>query len=155
MSVYLMCLYGHEPLKQWFAAEWKKRGKKLDMGKSCIRFKKIDDLALDVLAAAIRRVPSEVYIKYIEAALAQSKGKPRTSSRKNTGENSPRASKVVATKPAKAQSAAEGKKVVKVKGQNTAATRAASSPVAKPIGKPIGKPVAKSNAKSRAKPASR
>src|SRR5262249_54768370 len=34
MSVYLMCVYGNAKLKAWFAAEFKKAGKKLDMGKS-------------------------------------------------------------------------------------------------------------------------
>ena len=38
------------------------------MGKSCVRFKKLDDLALDVLGEAIRRVPSRTYIEYEESA---------------------------------------------------------------------------------------
>jgi hypothetical protein len=39
------------------------------MGKSCIRYKKLDDLALDVIAEAIRRVPARTYIAHCEAAL--------------------------------------------------------------------------------------
>src|SRR5258706_12744167 len=54
MAGYLMCCYGHKPTYEWFAAAWKKAGKKLDMGKSCVRFKKLDDLALDVLGEVIR-----------------------------------------------------------------------------------------------------
>src|SRR5712692_7177253 len=46
MSLYLMCVYGHEPSAVWFRAAWAKTGKKLDMGKSCVRFKKVEDLAL-------------------------------------------------------------------------------------------------------------
>ena len=45
-SLYMMALYtGDTPLSQWFLDAWKKSGKKLDMGKSCLRFKKLDDLA--------------------------------------------------------------------------------------------------------------
>ena len=54
MALYLMCIYGEASLRSWFEKEWSKAGKKLDMGKSCVRFKKLDDLALDVIGAAIR-----------------------------------------------------------------------------------------------------
>jgi len=43
------------------------------MGKSCIRFKKVEDLALDVIAEAIRRVPAKKYIAQCEAALKAAK----------------------------------------------------------------------------------
>ena len=43
-----MCFYGHPTLSTWFTSEYKKSGKKLDMGKGCVRFKKLEDLALDV-----------------------------------------------------------------------------------------------------------
>jgi hypothetical protein len=51
---------------KWFREAWAKSGKKLDMGKSCIRFKKVDDLALDVLGEAIRRLPAKKYIEVYE-----------------------------------------------------------------------------------------
>jgi len=70
MSVYIMCIYGHDSLRSWFEEAWVKAGKKLDMGKSCVRFKKLDDLALDVLGEAIRRVPAREYIRYVESARA-------------------------------------------------------------------------------------
>lgn len=75
MSVYLMCLYGNAEHEKWFRTAWAKTGKKLDMGKSCVRFKKLDDLAIDVIGEAIRRVPAKVYIEHYLAALG-SKGKP-------------------------------------------------------------------------------
>jgi hypothetical protein len=68
MSLYLMCTYGDSGLSRWFRAAWAKTGKKLDMGKSCVRFKRLDDLALDVIAEAIRRVPARTYIEHCEAA---------------------------------------------------------------------------------------
>jgi hypothetical protein len=69
MSLYMMCLYfGEENDK--FAAEWAKTGKKLDMGKSCIRFKKLEQLATDVIAEAIRSVSAAAYIASYERSRA-------------------------------------------------------------------------------------
>jgi hypothetical protein len=70
MSIYLMCIYGHEALRSWFEEAWAEAGKKLSMGKSCVRFKKLDDLALDVIGEAIRQVPARKYIEYVESARA-------------------------------------------------------------------------------------
>ena len=42
-------MYGDSKSDKWFRDAWAKTGKKLDMGKSCIRFKRVDDLALDVI----------------------------------------------------------------------------------------------------------
>ena len=78
MAVYLMCGYGNPQHEQWFRREWAKTGKKLDMGKSCIRFKKVEDLALDVLGRAIARVPVSTYIASYEAATKSSGKKTRT-----------------------------------------------------------------------------
>lgn len=78
MAVYIMGLYtggdaaNESALVRWFREAWAKSGKKkLDMGKACIRFKKVDDLPLDVLGEAIRRLPAKVYIEnYMKARRA-------------------------------------------------------------------------------------
>ncbi len=67
MSLYLMCIYMDGPHKQWFVKAWKATGKKLDMGAACIRFKRVEDLALDVIAEAIRRVPSAKYVEVYQS----------------------------------------------------------------------------------------
>jgi hypothetical protein len=67
MSLYLMCIYGITGQSEWFRKEWAKTGKKLDMGKSCIRFKKLDDLALPLIGRAISRVPAKKFIAQYEA----------------------------------------------------------------------------------------
>lgn len=73
MSVYLMTCYAEgTPDEGWFRRAWAATGKKLDMGKCCIRFKKVEDLALDVIGEAIRRVPTKAYIEFYERALAGS-----------------------------------------------------------------------------------
>ena len=71
MTLYLMNVYADDTEgESWFRKEWAKTGKKLDMGKSCIHFRKTDDLALDVIAEAIRRIPSGRYIERYTATLA-------------------------------------------------------------------------------------
>ncbi len=69
ISVYLMCIYGSPEHEAWFRRAWAKTGKKLDMGKSCVRFKKLEDLALEVIGEAIARVPARKYVAQCEAAL--------------------------------------------------------------------------------------
>lgn len=64
MSLYLMCVYGSPEVRAWFMEAWKKSGKKLDIGKSCIRFKAVEDLALDVIGAAIKKVSARAYVEY-------------------------------------------------------------------------------------------
>jgi hypothetical protein len=85
MSLYLMSVYcgcdddpdsGPNAHARWFREAWAKTGKQLDMGKACIRFKKLDDLALDVLAEAIRRVPARTFIEYYEASRTDAKPAP-------------------------------------------------------------------------------
>jgi hypothetical protein len=56
-----MCLYGDAEGERAFRAAWAKTGKKLEMGKSCLRFQSASDLALDVLGQAIARVPVDDY----------------------------------------------------------------------------------------------
>src|SRR6267143_1018217 len=59
MVLHFLCFYGHPTLSTWFTNEYKKSGKKLDMGKGCVRFKKLDDLALDVVGRTVARVSEE------------------------------------------------------------------------------------------------
>jgi len=75
MSIYLMCIYGNPGHATWFQEEWKRRGKKLDMGKWCIRFKELDDLPLDVIGKAIARVPVKAFVAWYEAAIGASRGR--------------------------------------------------------------------------------
>jgi hypothetical protein len=49
-------------------ARWAKTGKKLDMGKSCVRFKRADDLPLDLVGEVIAEVTVEKYVEFYETA---------------------------------------------------------------------------------------
>lgn len=96
MSLYLMGVYFDPADAKWLADAWKKAGKKLDMGKSCIRFKKLEDVPLDVVGEAIRRMPMAKYVGLYEAQLAlMGKGKSAKAASKKP------AAKKAATKPAK------------------------------------------------------
>jgi hypothetical protein len=86
MAVYLMGIYQDKALAEWFEKTWKKTGKKLDMGACCVRFKKIEDLPLDVLAQAFRKMTAKKYIAGYEAALSQMKKPVR---KKATAKKSP------------------------------------------------------------------
>ena len=68
MSLYLMCIYAHEESRMWFMDELEKRGKKLNIGKACIRFKKLEDLPLDLVGEAIAHGSVDGYIEIYESA---------------------------------------------------------------------------------------
>jgi hypothetical protein len=67
MSLYLNGVYGDPATERWFRERWAQTGKKLDMGKSCVRFKRLDDLPLDLIAETIARVPVDAYLARYEA----------------------------------------------------------------------------------------
>jgi hypothetical protein len=67
MALHLMALYANPELTAWFTAEYAKRGKRLDMGAACVRFKKLDDLPLDLVGELVARVPVDAYVARYEA----------------------------------------------------------------------------------------
>lgn len=69
MSLHAMHVYGNPELTSWLHEAFAKAGKKLDMGQACIRFKKLADLPLDVIAELFRKVTAESYIARIEAVV--------------------------------------------------------------------------------------
>jgi hypothetical protein len=66
MAVYLTAGYGDKTAGDAFRAAYKKTGKKLDMGKSCVRFKQIEDLPLPLIGKTIAATPISKYIKQYE-----------------------------------------------------------------------------------------
>lgn len=58
-SLSLMNVYADPKKKKWLAGEFRKRGKTLDMGKSCLHFKSLDDLPFDVVGEVIASTPRE------------------------------------------------------------------------------------------------
>lgn len=68
ISLYLMAPSGDPKQEKFLKDEFKKAGKKLDMGKSCIRFKNVDDIPLDAIAKVVASTPPEEMIKRAEKA---------------------------------------------------------------------------------------
>jgi hypothetical protein len=158
MSLYLCSCYIDEHADtdqaeaKWFREAWAKTGKKLDMGKSCIRFKRLDELALDVIAESFRRISMDrfiaAYVKQREAFppknraetlwLAQARealsATPAPAKRAAPAKTAPtRAAKAaVATKKPSAKKVAVKKAATKVAAKQPAARRvAAKQPAAK------------------------
>lgn len=69
MSLYLMCIYDDAGNARRFQQAWAKTGKKLNMGMCCVRFKRIEDLALDVIGEEIKRMPVKKHIEHYERVI--------------------------------------------------------------------------------------
>lgn len=68
IALYHMGMYADPELLSWFTEEYPKHSKrKLDMGKSCIRFKKTDDIPFELLTEVSRRMTVQDWIKCYEA----------------------------------------------------------------------------------------
>ena len=70
-ALYLNCVYASEERTERLKAAWAAAGMKLDMGKSCLRFKRPDQVAEEVLADTIRSIPVETFIAEYEATRAK------------------------------------------------------------------------------------
>lgn len=67
IALYHMGMYGSNTLLNWFVEEYPKYSKsKLDMGKSCIRFKKMDQIPYDLIAELCKKISMENYIELYE-----------------------------------------------------------------------------------------
>ena len=67
-SLYLNCAYASKERAERLKAAFAAAGKKLDMGKSCIRFRKADELALDAIRDEIASTPPDEFIRIHEQA---------------------------------------------------------------------------------------
>jgi uncharacterized protein YdhG (YjbR/CyaY superfamily) len=68
MALYLNCVYSDDTEATRFRDAWTATGKRLDMGKSCVRFRKLDDVPLDVVAGTIARTSVDGFIAAYERA---------------------------------------------------------------------------------------
>ena len=62
ISLYLLSVYGDPEEERRFRGEWEASGKKLNMGKSCVRFRRLDDVPLEVVAKTIARANLDSYL---------------------------------------------------------------------------------------------
>lgn len=78
IGIYLFCVYMSPDLSAWFKASWERehaegRAGRLDMGKGCIRVKRLSDIPLRVVGEAIRRVTVKDFLAVYEASIPPSK----------------------------------------------------------------------------------
>ena len=73
MALYLNNVYRDPETREWFATAYAASGKRLDMGKSCVRFRRLDNLPLDVVAQAIARTSVDQFLASYEAARSKTK----------------------------------------------------------------------------------
>lgn len=67
ISLYHMGIYGDENLLNWFVAEYAKQAKsKIDMGKGCLRFKKMDDIPFDLIGELATKISVDDWIAIYE-----------------------------------------------------------------------------------------
>jgi Domain of unknown function (DU1801) len=68
-ALYHLGIYANESLLQWFVEEYPKHCKtKLDMGKSCIRFKKIDQIPFELIAELVQKMTVQDWITCYETS---------------------------------------------------------------------------------------
>jgi hypothetical protein len=71
MAVYLFCIYSNAETRARFESEYDATGKKRDMGAGCVRFRKLEQLPLDVLGRAVASMSVDEFIAVYEASRAE------------------------------------------------------------------------------------
>lgn len=107
MAWYSFFLYQNAEQLKLFQDEWKASGNKLDMGKSCVRFKKLENVCLEAIGNAVARVDVNDYVAGYEALFGDN-GRPKSTRKKAVKKAS--AKKKATKKPAAKKRAASRKK---------------------------------------------
>jgi len=109
IGLYLFCIYTDPTESAKFQKAWTASGKKLDMGKSCVRVKKLEDIPLDVLGSTFARITAKKFVASYEKSLGAT-AKKRKSAKKTTKKTAKKATKKTVKKVAKKRTS---KKTVK------------------------------------------
>ena len=78
MSLYLNSVYGDPAAEALFRQGWAATGKPLDMGRSCVRFRKLENLPLDLVAETLARADLDGFVDRAKAAHASRRIRPAT-----------------------------------------------------------------------------
>ena len=74
MSLYLTNVYGDPDVEAWFRERYRATGKRLDMGKSCVRFRTLDALPLDLVGEVVARTPITEFVEMYRASRSGRRG---------------------------------------------------------------------------------
>lgn len=77
MAVYLTGMYMDEAAREKFESDYRATGKRFDVGKSCVRFRKLDDLPLPVIGEAIRYLPADEFVARVKAVHSPRKARKK------------------------------------------------------------------------------
>jgi hypothetical protein len=164
-SLYLMGLYLDPELTARFEARWQASGKKLDMGKACVRFKRLEDLASEAIAETLRGMDLDTYLATYQARYGSTKAGAKALAKAGAPAGAASRSRGTAAPSKPAAAAAPAAKRASRGAQATAAARGQASAPAKgaartrPAGKaqrsakpsPVEKPKPARQAKTGAK----
>lgn len=115
IGLYLFCVYMDEARRQRFVESWTATGKRLDMGKGCVRVRNLAGVPLEVVGEAVRGVSVSEFLSLYESNLAAPRTRPPAKTKATT--KKPAAKKSTATK------AATKKTAMKKTGAKKSATR--------------------------------
>ena len=68
MAVYLSGIYMDDELREDFERKYRETGKRFDCGKSCVRFRKLEDLPLQLIGESVAGMPPEDFVGRVKAA---------------------------------------------------------------------------------------
>lgn len=75
MALHAFCLYADEKVMNEFQEAYRATGKKLDMGKSCIRFKKLEHLPLELIGELVAKIPVDKFVANYEQMMPENRKK--------------------------------------------------------------------------------
>ncbi len=75
MAVYLTGIYMHDEARQEFEAAYRATGKRYDAGKSCVRFRKLEDLPLELIDKSIALFGVTEFVERVKEARSVRKSK--------------------------------------------------------------------------------
>jgi hypothetical protein len=79
MAVYLTGIYMDPAAREALEAAYRATGKRMDVGKSCVRFRKPDDLPLELIGESIRKFGVDEFVEQVKQAHAPGKDKRSSS----------------------------------------------------------------------------
>ena len=79
LAVYLSGIYSDDDARERFEEAYRATGKRLDVGKSCVRFKKLDDLPLEVIGDAVAAYAIDDFVKTYEEGRAKARSRSKGS----------------------------------------------------------------------------
>ncbi len=130
MALYMFCLYSDEGALAVFTGEWEATGLRLDMGKSCVRFKKLEDVPLPVVARAVKRATVRTFVASYEASLEAAgtvhKGKKKLA-KKTAKKTAKKSTKETTKKPASKKTTTKKAPTKKAAAKKRATTKRATT----------------------------